>query len=78
LRRRARSARQVGLGRAGEFSQERIDDLNPETNVTGDDEQLTGKIAWAQIKELPDYYSRLDRMEHDAHAEYERRKRAKL
>jgi hypothetical protein len=55
LRRRARSARQVGLGRAGEFSQERIDDLNPETNVTGDDEQLTGKLAWAQIKELPDY-----------------------
>lgn len=42
---------------------------DPETNVTGDDEQMTGKIAWAHIKELPDYYSRLDRMEHDAEAE---------
>ena len=50
---------------------------DPETNVTGDDERLTGKIAWAHIKELHDYYSRLDRMEHDALAEYEQRKATK-
>jgi hypothetical protein len=31
----------------------------PETNVTNDDKILTGKIAWAHLKEFPDYYSRL-------------------
>ena len=36
---------------------------DPETNVTGDDELITGKIAWAHLKELPDYYTRLARME---------------
>jgi uncharacterized protein DUF5661 len=39
---------------------------DPETNVTDDDEQTTGKIAWAHLKELPDYYTRLARMEADA------------
>ncbi len=39
---------------------------DPETNVTGDDESMTGKIAWAHLKELPDYYTRLARMEADA------------
>jgi hypothetical protein len=39
---------------------------DPETNVTGDDELLTGKIAWAHLKELPDYYTRLAAMEADA------------
>ena len=41
---------------------------DPETNVTGDDPLLTGKIAWAHLKELPDYYTRLKRMERDAEA----------
>jgi hypothetical protein len=36
---------------------------DPETNVTGDDPLLTGKIAWAHLKELPDYYTRLAVME---------------
>ena len=36
---------------------------DPETNVTGDDELMTGKIAWAHLKELPDYYTRLAVME---------------
>jgi hypothetical protein len=36
---------------------------DPETNVTNDDEILTGKIAWAHLKELPDYYTRLAEME---------------
>ena len=33
------------------------------TNVTDDDEIVTGKIAWAHLKELPDYYTRLAVME---------------
>jgi hypothetical protein len=40
--------------------------IDPETNVTGDDVKLTGKIAWAHLKEIPDYYTRLDRMEAEA------------
>lgn len=39
---------------------------DPETNVTDDDELVTGKIAWAHLKELPDYYTRLARMEAEA------------
>ena len=39
---------------------------DPETNVTGDDPVLTGKIAWAHLKELPDYYTRLAAMEGEA------------
>ena len=39
---------------------------DPETNVTDDDEILTGKIAWAHLKELPDYYTRLAAMEAEA------------
>lgn len=41
---------------------------DPETNVTGDDLALTGKIAWAHLKEFPDYYTRLDRLEAEANA----------
>ncbi|MEK7462176.1 MAG: DUF5661 family protein [Patescibacteria group bacterium] len=37
-----------------------------ETNVTGDDLQVTGKIAWAHLKEIPDYYTRLGKMEAEA------------
>ncbi len=37
-----------------------------ETNVTNDDLMLTGKIAWAHLKEVPDYYTRLDKMEAEA------------
>jgi hypothetical protein len=33
-----------------------------ETNVTSDDELMTGKIAWAHLKEIPDYYTRLKKM----------------
>lgn len=38
----------------------------PETNVTNDDAVITGKIAWAHLKEFPDYYSRLEKMETEA------------
>ncbi len=37
-----------------------------ETNVTNDDELATGKIAWAHLKEIPDYYTRLKKMETEA------------
>jgi Protein of unknown function (DUF5661) len=36
---------------------------NPTTNVTEDDTVLTAKIALAHLRELPDYYTRLARME---------------
>lgn len=36
---------------------------DPQTNVTNDDPVLTAKIAWAHLKEIPDYYTRLMRME---------------
>ncbi len=39
---------------------------DPETNVTSDDPILTGKIAWAHLKEIQDYYARLDRLEAEA------------
>ncbi len=41
---------------------------DPETNVTNDDPVLTGKIAWAHLKEFPDYYTRLDKLEAEADA----------
>ena len=34
-----------------------------ETNVTNDDPIITAKITWAHLKELPDYYTRLEKME---------------
>ena len=40
------------------------------TNVTGDDEVVTGKIALAHLNEFPDYYTRLDRMEEEAKREH--------
>ncbi|AUC75394.1 MULTISPECIES: DUF5661 family protein [unclassified Olleya] len=40
----------------------------PETNVTNNDKALTGKIAWAHLKEFPDYYTRLEKMENEAEA----------
>lgn len=40
----------------------------PGTDVTGDDALTTGKIALAHLREIPDYYTRLARMEADAKA----------
>ena len=39
---------------------------DPQTDVTHDDLLLTGKIALAHLKEFPDYYARLARMEEEA------------
>lgn len=36
------------------------------TNVTKDDPLFTGRIAWAHLKEISDYYTRLDKMESEA------------
>ncbi len=38
---------------------------DPRTNVTNNDPVLTGKIAWAHLNELPDYYTRLKKLEEE-------------
>ena len=38
----------------------------PETDVTGNDSVVTGKIAWAHLREYPDYYDRLEVLEREA------------
>lgn len=40
--------------------------IDPETNVTNDDPLVTAKIALAHLKEIPDYYTRLEEMEQKA------------
>lgn len=42
--------------------------VDPETNVTNDDLIMTGKIAFAHLKEFSDYYDRLEKMEEEAKA----------
>lgn len=37
-----------------------------ETNVTNDDPLTTGKIALAHLREFPDYYTRLAKLEAEA------------
>lgn len=44
------------------------------TNVTQDDEVLTGKIALAHLNEFPDYYTRLQKMESEAENMYKTKK----
>jgi hypothetical protein len=46
---------------------------DPQTDVTGDDPIITGKIALAHMKEFPDYYERLERMEEDAKRDWAER-----
>ena len=48
---------------------------DPQTDVTGDDPIVTGKIALAHMKEFPDYYERLERMEEEAKREWAERNR---
>ncbi len=40
--------------------------IDKETNVTNDNLILTGKIAMAHLREFPDYYRRLSKMEKEA------------
>ncbi len=42
--------------------------VDPNTNVTNDDSLSTGKIALAHLNELPDYYTRLKKMEIEGEA----------
>ncbi|MBP6961915.1 hypothetical protein KBB49_00045 [Candidatus Saccharibacteria bacterium] len=39
---------------------------DPETDVIHDDPLLAGKIAWAHLKEISDYYTRQQKMESEA------------
>lgn len=39
---------------------------DPVTDVTTNDPSVTGKIAWAHLREFPDYYDRLEVMEQEA------------
>lgn len=38
---------------------------DPQTNITNNDPILTGKIAWAHLKEYSDYYDRLKEIEEE-------------
>lgn len=40
--------------------------IDPVTNVTNDDEIMTGKIALAHLNEFSDYYTRLEKLEKEA------------
>ena len=51
---------QLRRGMAIELEHGRRDSL---TDVTNDDPLLTAKIALAHLREMPDYYDRLARME---------------
>ncbi len=42
-----------------------------QTNVTNDDLTMTAKIAFAHMKEIPDYYARLKKMEDEGEAYWE-------
>jgi len=46
---------------------------SPETDVTGDDSIVTGKIALAHLNEFPDYYTRLAVLEREAAAHWSTR-----
>ncbi len=50
-------------GMVAEFEHGKND---PQTNVTDDDPIKTGKIALAHLKEIPDYYTRLAKLEAEA------------
>jgi hypothetical protein len=43
---------------------------DPQTDVTHDDPIVTGKIALAHMKEFPDYYERLEKMESEAERDW--------
>lgn len=49
--------------------------INPITNVTNDNPLMTGKIALAHLNELPDYYTRLAKMEQEGEAILEQAKK---
>ncbi len=54
---------QFRMGLGVEMEHGRVDSA---TAVTADDPQVTAKIALAHLREIPDYCTRLDRMEKEA------------
>jgi len=52
--------------------------VDERVNVTKDDPNLTGKIAWVHLMESPDYYIGLAKMEKDLGVEEEAKKEARL
>ncbi len=48
---------------------------DPETNVTNDDEIVTGKIALAHLREFGDYYTRLEKLEMEAEKYWSHKKK---
>ena len=46
--------------------------IDMETNVTNNNGKLTGEIAWAHLKEFPDYYTRLAKMEKVAKSHFKK------
>ena len=47
--------------------------IDPHTNVTNDDPLLTGKSTLAHVNELPDYNTRLLKMEEEGEAELKKK-----
>ena len=47
---------------------------DPETDVSGNDPIVTGKIALAHLTEFPDYYTRLEILEDEAAADLAKKK----
>ncbi len=45
-------------------------EIDPETNVAGDNLVLIGKIAWTHLKELRDYYTSLEQLEAEAEEQF--------
>ena len=77
----ARKARRIGEELGVDWTRIKLEELrrgmevelehgrrDPATDVTGDDLLLTGKIALAHLKEIPDYYARLAKMEEEGKA----------
>ncbi len=48
--------------------------VDENTNVTNDDPLMTGKIALAHLNEIPDYYTRLEKLEKEGEAFWENKK----
>ena len=54
------------FARGLEVEQEHGPEGGKETDITHDDPLTVGKIAWAHLKEISDYYDRLEKMEAEA------------
>ena len=52
--------------------------ISPETNITKDDALKTGRIAWAHLKEIKDYYTRLHKMEEEGEKKQDNESKEKI